>query len=158
MRTCTACNALKPLKDFHRHTGNRVQPKCKSCRNTAARAWRASRLDLDRAGMRAYRQQRKSQLEALKIGRPCADCGGTFPPCAMDFDHRDPKLKSGDVSRLLGSGRPMEIVLLEVAKCELVCANCHRIRTFLQGKGKKSGDSFAAWHGRRRERTQGGQS
>ena len=61
--------------------------------------------------------------------RPCADCRGRFPACAMDFDHRDPGTKRSSVTRLVGragAGR----ILAEAAKCDIVCANCHRLRTF----------------------------
>src|SRR6476661_3498495 len=59
----------------------------------------------------------------------CADCGGTFPQCAMDFDHRDPTTKTRSVTRMI-SRASIERILVEVAKCDIVCANCHRLRTF----------------------------
>jgi hypothetical protein len=61
--------------------------------------------------------------------RPCADCGRRFPACAMDFDHRDPRSKRSAVTRLIGRAGSASI-LEEVAKCDTVCANCHRLRTF----------------------------
>lgn len=74
---------------------------------------------------RDRRDRRQDVLDELK-SVPCADCGGTFPPVCMDFDHvRGVKLFS--VSR--ASTRSIETVLKEIEKCEVVCANCHRIRT-----------------------------
>ena len=64
---------------------------------------------------------------------PCLDCGGTFLPHQMDFDHRDPSTKSFQVtdSRL----KSRERLLAELAKCDIVCANCHAARTYLlQGR------------------------
>jgi hypothetical protein len=56
------------------------------------------------------------------------DCGGTFPTECMDLDHvRGDKIDN--VSSLLARTAPMEEVIAEVEKCDLVCANCHRIRT-----------------------------
>jgi hypothetical protein len=55
------------------------------------------------------------------------DCGGRFPACAMDFDHRDPTTK---VAKVMNHRNRVAPVLREIAKCDLVCANCHRIRTF----------------------------
>lgn len=70
------------------------------------------------------------------------DCGGEFPPYVMHFDHRDASTKVTEVSRMIT--RPNiyteEDILAEIAKCDLVCANCHAIRTF--GKRK----SWSAWH------------
>jgi len=63
--------------------------------------------------------------------RPCADCGGSFAPCAMDFDHRDPSSKRSAVTRMIGRAGTARI-LDEVAKCDIVCANCHRLRTFVR--------------------------
>ena len=62
------------------------------------------------------------------------DCGGSFPPVCMDFDHvRGEKLFNiGSEAR---GGVGWERILAEVAKCELVCANCHRIRTYNRMSG-----------------------
>lgn len=57
---------------------------------------------------------------------PCLDCGQHFPPVAMDFDHVRGE-KRFFVSRMWRYS--WENVLAEVAKCDLVCANCHRMRT-----------------------------
>jgi hypothetical protein len=59
----------------------------------------------------------------------CSDCRGRFPPCAMDFDHRDPRSKTQGVTRMIGRAGTARI-LAEVAKCDIVCANCHRARTY----------------------------
>ena len=60
---------------------------------------------------------------------PCLDCGRRLPPYAMDFDHRDPADKSFN----LGAGKVLlksrAALVAEIAKCDVVCANCHRIRT-----------------------------
>ena len=61
--------------------------------------------------------------------RPCADCGQTFPTQAMDFDHLENKAEI--VSKLVYTVSTRTL-LLEVAKCEVVCANCHRIRTSMR--------------------------
>lgn len=59
---------------------------------------------------------------------PCMDCHQRFPPECMDFDHRDPAQKSfGIMGRV--PGLPLQKLLDEAAKCDVVCANCHRIRT-----------------------------
>lgn len=47
----------------------------------------------------------------------------------MDFDHRDPATKQYTVSRMVGRAGT-DAILVEVAKCDIVCANCHRVRTW----------------------------
>ena len=67
-------------------------------------------------------------LDALR-DVPCIDCGRRYPPCAMDFDHRVPEEKASGVTRMRGRAAA-ERILAEAAKCDIVCANCHRLRTF----------------------------
>src|SRR5690349_7984783 len=65
-------------------------------------------------------------LTELK-SKPCMDCKQTFDPVCMDFDHRDPTQKVIEVTQLRNSNT--ERILEEIAKCDLVCANCHRLRS-----------------------------
>ena len=81
-------------------------------------------IDRQRARWRAHARF----LDALR-DVPCADCGGRFPPCAMDFDHREPGTKLATVTRMIGRAAIVRI-LAEAAKCDIVCANCHRARTY----------------------------
>src|SRR5688572_4335931 len=62
--------------------------------------------------------------------RPCEDCGQSFPPYVMDFDHRDPQKKLFAVTT--GSAHLMsrEKLITEIEKCDIVCANCHALRTY----------------------------
>jgi hypothetical protein len=57
---------------------------------------------------------------------PCVDCHKKFPPCVMDFDHVRGK-KLFQISHALSY--TWSRVKKELRKCDLVCANCHRIRT-----------------------------
>ena len=75
-----------------------------------------------------YKQSVKEYVRSLKEGKPCVDCGGVFHFAAMDFDHLPGFTKSHTVSLMASASR--ESVDKEVAKCELVCANCHRVRTY----------------------------
>jgi hypothetical protein len=67
-------------------------------------------------------------VRALK-SRPCDDCGIQYPHYVMDFDHVRGD-KSFNISDLYGKSE--KAILAEVAKCDLVCANCHRIRTHVR--------------------------
>lgn len=57
---------------------------------------------------------------------PCTDCGKHYPPVCMEFDHVR-GVKAYDVSDMRGF--PKQAILAEIAKCEIVCSNCHAIRT-----------------------------
>jgi hypothetical protein len=83
----------------------------------------AARVRKDKKKFRA----RLREFLAVVKSAPCVDCKRRYPPYVMDFDHLDPTTKKFHVSH--GSSRSMKAVKEEIAKCELVCANCHRIRT-----------------------------
>lgn len=80
-----------------------------------------------------YERNRRRRVEFArriyewKLNNPCVDCGGIFHPAAMDFDHRDPTTKAFNVGSLVTSS--WSKIEAEIAKCELRCANCHRIKT-----------------------------
>lgn len=58
---------------------------------------------------------------------PCIDCGGIFPPECMDFHHRDPKQKVMSIGQNIKLG--LSRLIAEIEKCDIICANCHRIRS-----------------------------
>lgn len=72
--------------------------------------------------------EKKTFLDAIKVSNGCDDCGEHFPAVCVDFDHRNPETKVSNVSRLLSCS--WETLEKEIAKCDIVCANCHRLRTF----------------------------
>ena len=76
-----------------------------------------------------YKRQRVANEAKNK---PCADCGIEYPYWVMDFDHRPGTAKVVNVARMVASGS-MERLLQEIAKCDVVCANCHRTRTHQRG-------------------------
>ena len=119
---------MKPVSQFHRWwRGDGFQPWCKQCRKVYDAAYNARTL----ARRRERRAERKKEFivwyHALK-DRPCGDCGGRFPAAAMQWDHLPGSEKAHDVGDLVRR-LCKERVLEEIAKCELVCANCHAVRT-----------------------------
>jgi hypothetical protein len=67
----------------------------------------------------------------LKMKFGCVDCGYKGHPAALDFDHLPGHTKRRGISRMVQAHR--NTLLAEIAKCEVVCANCHRIRTWRRG-------------------------
>lgn len=79
-----------------------------------------------RGSKKPIREAGFKQWMVMEKSKPCMDCGGSFPSCVMDFHHRDPRDKNFDVSQGATHGR--RVVLVEIEKCDLLCANCHRMR------------------------------
>ena len=94
------------------------------------RQWLASRTPSALPRTEIHRRRWRYHADILDQLRsvPCADCGGVFAQCSMDFDHRDPATKARVVTRMIQGS--LDRMLAEVAKCDIVCANCHRLRTY----------------------------
>ena len=112
---------------------------CACCHRVRTRDANARELRRSTGYSGRLRMSRQWQSDAELLDearrRPCVDCGGSFPPCAMDFDHRDPATKCHTVTRMRGRAKRADI-LAEIAKCDIVCANCHRLRTFNRGEAR----------------------
>lgn len=81
---------------------------------------------------RQRRERLRSVIEEAK-NRPCFDCGERHPYYVMDFDHRDPAEKRHNVGAVHHFGS-VKALRAEIAKCDVVCANCHRERTHGQNR------------------------
>jgi hypothetical protein len=116
-------------------TGDIVCANCHAARTYALhgqrRAERRANGTLKSTPRRVAQRERKAEGRAFVPGlrdRPCMDCGNRFPPFVMQFDHRDPSTKTFLVSQTWLSSKAR--IIREVAKCDIVCANCHRDRTY----------------------------
>jgi hypothetical protein len=160
MKTCTRCGSPKSLdefvKDKRRRDGH--TSRCLACERLRVKAWnqtlkgrayiRQYHVEHPR-GDKAHYARYKSQimtrvrkhcaantlLLASFKDRPCMDCGGSFPVACMDFDHVRGE-KKFDLSDMKSHSQAS--LLAEVAKCDVVCACCHRIRTEQSRSGSKN--------------------
>ncbi len=112
VKTCIRCQQTKPLCDFYpkpRKSGG-VTCYCKPCFNVYT----------------TERFRRRKRQAVAYLGGRCADCGGIFPYYVYDFHHLDPSQK--DVQFTVLRRRSWAAIRMELDKCALLCANCHRIR------------------------------
>ena len=84
----------------------------------------------------AARKRKCREIYEAAKAKPCMDCGIQYPYYVMDMDHRPGEIKVGHPSKLCTHG--IQKLLDEIAKCDVVCANCHRIRTY-----NRNNDSLA---------------
>lgn len=76
-----------------------------------------------------HRNDVRLKVQEIKSNTPCADCGQLYHFAVMDFDHvRGEKL--GNIGTMIATKRSWKMILAEIEKCELVCACCHRVRTY----------------------------
>lgn len=146
-RRCHRCGVYRPLSDFYikaeqrmaARTGRAVQKQCRLCQREINNARKAPR---------------RAILDELKIAAGgCADCGIFKPdhPEIYDFDHRPGTVKVLNVARF-ATKHSMDELMTEIPKCDVVCSNCHRIRTQSRehkGFGRDRGDET----GKRSNRT-----
>ena len=128
-KTCSKCKVSKPLSEFnYKNTAAGVhQSYCKECgkRLTRSHYRNNKRQYLDR-NIRTY-LKRRELVRQIK-SRPCADCGIQYPFYVMDFDHREGETKEYELNRV--DRMTTQALLREIEKCDVVCANCHRARTY----------------------------
>lgn len=78
--------------------------------------------------------EKKAHLDILR-SVPCLDCKNTYLPCQMEFDHVPER---GEKRFGIANGGnyclTSKLFLDELAKCDIVCANCHRLRTYNRGQ------------------------
>lgn len=79
------------------------------------------------------RNHKKKFIEQYKIDNSiCLDCGISYPPHILDFDHLGDK--DFQIGGTGSKDRTLEDIVKEIAKCEIVCSNCHRHRTWMRSK------------------------
>lgn len=100
----------------------------REAQNRRARAWLQTPKGRENAVKQqaACRQRKHEWLRAYKLSQGCADCGYRAHWAALEFDH-----PPGTKSFTIGGNvrRSYDQLSSEIAKCDVVCANCHSIRT-----------------------------
>lgn len=135
-KRCTRCGTDRPISEFvikNKRTGQRGS-WCRACRSAYGKQHYRNNASAYRArakrNRKAFRGRNRSRMLAYLVGKSCVDCG-VADPVLLEFDHRDGLQKEAEVARLIVT-RQWASVDLEIAKCDIRCANCHRRRTAMQ--------------------------
>lgn len=75
------------------------------------------------------RERNREYVRKIKESNPCAECGKNYHYSQMDFDHVRGN-KKYNIATIANSLASIAKIKEEIAKCEVVCANCHRLRTW----------------------------
>jgi hypothetical protein len=130
-RRCGRCGKVKPVEEFawRRKGKGQRHNYCRPCHAEYHRehylANRRKYIDMAKKRAQEVAQERYTFLIEYFRSNPCTDCGES-DPVVLEFDHL------GDKKFNIAKGirdRSWESLLAEIARCEVVCANCHRRRT-----------------------------
>ena len=125
MRLYDATPERRAKRDAYRLTPAGREANKRYRQSPGGRAGVALSAERVRRGVVTDRQE---VVSAIKLEMGCVDCGYAEDAIALDFDHvRGEKI--ANVSKMAKALVAWDLVLDEIAKCEVVCANCHRIRT-----------------------------
>jgi hypothetical protein len=130
MKVCSKCKIEKEDGEFNKKTKTRLQPYCRICHNEHNRSYYDKHKQRMKKQILVKNKKRRIELKEFVNNlksKPCIDCGQSYHPYVMDFDHLSDKIK--DVSIMVHQGHSKENILKEISKCDIVCSNCHRMRT-----------------------------
>lgn len=123
MRLCSQCNKEKSESNFYIRKRGGLQAICIDCRKELNKLnYLANKEKVLNGKQQRIERNRKVIVEALLSG--CVDCG-IKDIRVLEFDHLEHKYKGVAQMR----DHSLEKVKKEISKCEVVCANCHNIRT-----------------------------
>lgn len=115
-----------------------------------------TRTDSDRASDRKFYRNNKQRriadasdrrraislaLFKYKSTLQCIYCGESHPAC-LEFHHRDPSNKVGNISEMIPNGYSLDSIMKEIEKCDVLCSNCHAKKEF---EKRQNGDVAPNW-------------
>lgn len=132
-KLCYKCGITKPLDGFHKNV-RRPDGRanyCKDCAKVRNREYYLATPERNgqrRASSDRLREKAREFIWNYLSAHPCVDCG-VSDPRVLEFDHVRGE-KSYDISAMVRRSMGVASIEAEVEKCEVRCANCHRIITF----------------------------
>ncbi len=147
VKICTVCKEEKGIDCFYfkdKLTG-KLHAQCKSCYAEKRKLSKVQHYLKYREAYRERARLRKVRIKSLRQkqlydfleDKFCKICGNNDIR-VLEFDHINPESKKFGIARAVNDGYAWELILEEVKKCRILCANCHRIRTAEQFGWRKS--------------------
>jgi hypothetical protein len=130
---CNKCKVDKSETDFHwwnKDKGYR-QTFCKECKKEVNLQ---TRIKMGKDGKNKkemkYKNEKRQKYYNFLANKSCVKCG-INDIRVLEFDHRDRSTKKHTVSQML-KNHSWENILIEIEKCDILCSNCHKIKTSIQ--------------------------
>lgn len=132
---CPRCKQNKPTSAFPKNASKKdgFASHCCDCKALFQGEWYRSHKQEHYQRNINKRRELRQKLDDFLVGRKCIDCGNPNP-IVLEFDHVKGN-KRDNVARLVNNAVSWESILAEIAKCEIRCANCHRIVTVARRNG-----------------------
>jgi hypothetical protein len=105
-----------------------IQEKLKCSKGTISYHLGIGQKDKTNARRKDTRSKIRKYIQEYKSNQICADCKENYPYWILDFDHLDNK--KFNIGTYKNNTISLRRVKDEIKKCEVVCSNCHRNRTF----------------------------
>lgn len=138
MKQCTKCSKLKPKTEFYvkDKKSGRLHAQCKTCykehrKSTYKEHYEKYRNEyLERGKIRRAKLRAEFRSNMLKFldGKACIKCGENDIR-VLELDHIDATQKDFSISHAVRIGKNWIQVQEEIKKCQILCANCHKIKT-----------------------------
>ena len=136
-KRCSKCEDEKELDEFNKKKSNKdgLQGECRECQGETSREYykvnnEKQKKQINEAKKKRIKENKEKYFNLLCESK-CVDCPESNP-VVLEYDHRDGVDKINGVGRLVASGYSWDVILKEIEKCDIRCANCHRIRTAKQ--------------------------
>lgn len=125
-KVCGKCNLSLSIEDF-----NKKSKLCKSCQKIYNKEYYSANSIrcIEQNNVRAEQRRKEKINKVFEFFKthPCIDCGESNP-IVLEFDHVR-GIKKQSISRMITCGRRWDLIEEEMAKCDVRCVNCHRIKT-----------------------------
>lgn len=135
MKICTTCKIEKEIVEFNKNKSRKdgLNTICRKCSNERSRKYYKDNGEEHKNNVVRRNSKYKEKIREFILNyfknNNCKDCGNNDLR-VLEFDHLPEFEKSYDISTMLSSSMSLETIQKEINKCDVVCANCHRIRTY----------------------------
>ena len=134
---CGTCKEVKNKTEFNKNKGRKdgLNSICRVCSRTNSYNYYKDNKEIMKPMINDSKRKRK--IERIRyiyhyfMKNPCIDCGETNP-IVLEFDHRDNVEKIDNLCDMISEGAGLDKIKNKIEKCDVRCANCHRIRTSIQ--------------------------
>lgn len=135
MKTCNECKTSKNLDQFNKNKARKdgYSNVCRECMKIFRKRHYDQNSQKVYGEVKARRKDLLDRVWQYKCEHPCVDCGESNA-IMLEFDHIPERTaKEFNISAAIQRGFSWDRILQEIQKCEVVCANHHRVRTHTRG-------------------------